>query len=133
MTAVRRVRVVAGLVERAGRILVTRRHDKGERPGLWEFPGGKVEAGEAEPAALARELVEELGVQVRVGELFGRIEHAYPDLHVELALYSAALEPGPEPQPLEAAELRWVPRGELSTLPFCEADLPLLERLSKVG
>ena len=128
----RRVRVVAAFVERGGSVLLTRRHDKGERAGLWEFPGGKVEAGEEEPAALIRELQEELGVQVRVGERLGAVAHTYPDVHVDLILYSAELVPGgPEPLPLEAAELRWVPRGEMQTLPFCEADVPLLEQLSR--
>jgi 8-oxo-dGTP diphosphatase len=124
------VRVVAALIERDGRVLVTRRHDKGERAGLWEFPGGKVEQGEGEPDALVRELVEELGVTVRVGELYGRLSHDYPDLHVDLALYRAELLPGPEPRALEAADLRWPLRRELTALPFCEADVPLLQKLA---
>ena len=126
----RRITVVAAFIERDGAVLVTRRHDKGERAGLWEFPGGKVEAGEAEPAALWRELDEELGVSVRVGALYDRLEHSYPDVHVELALYFAQLEPGADPRPLQAAELRWVPRRDLLALPFCEADIPLLQRLA---
>ena len=128
----RRVRVVAAFIERGAAVLLTRRHDKGERAGLWEFPGGKVEAGEEEPAALIRELQEELGVEVRVGALVGRVSHTYPDVHVDLVLYAAELVPGgPEPLPLEAAELRWVPRKEMTALPFCEADVPLLEQLSR--
>lgn len=129
--SLRRVRVVAAFIERAGAVLLTRRHDKGERAGLWEFPGGKVEAGEAEEAALVRELQEELGVDVAVGSLYGRTEHAYPDVHVALALFHAELVPGKDPQPLEAAELRWVPRAEMIRLPFCEADVPLLEKLAR--
>ena len=69
----RRVLVVAALIERGGEVLVARRKEKGERAGLWEFPGGKVEAGEGERAALARELREELGVRVQVGELYERL------------------------------------------------------------
>ena len=126
----RRVRVVAALVERAGTVLITRRFDKGERPGLWEFPGGKVEPGEEEKAALVRELREELGVETCVGPLYGRLEHLYPDLHVELALYRVEILPGPEPLPLEAADLRWEPRGELTRLSFCEADVPLVLKLA---
>src|SRR6266851_356893 len=79
----RRVLVVAALIERGGEVLVARRKEEGERAGLWEFPGGKVEAGEGERAALARELREELGVRVQVGELYARLEHIYPDLQVE--------------------------------------------------
>ena len=126
----RRVRVVAALVERNGAFLVTRRHDQGARAGLWEFPGGKVEAGEEETAALVRELREELGVETRVGALYDRVHHRYPEVHVELALYYTELLPGKEPLPLAAADLRWLPRAELTRLPFCEADVPLLAKLA---
>jgi 8-oxo-dGTP diphosphatase len=127
------VLVVAALIARGGEVLLTRRHDKGERAGLWEFPGGKVEQGEAEQGALARELLEELGAQVQVGSLYGRTEHSYPDLHVELALYHAQLVPGADPRPLQAAEMRWVQRAEMPSLPFCEADIPLLQQLARDG
>src|SRR5205814_10486769 len=101
--------------------------------GLWEFPGGKVEPGEGERAALARELREELGVRVQVGELYARLEHIYPDLQVELALYRARLHELEDPRPLTAEELRWVPRRALPGLPFCEADVPVLTRLAEDG
>jgi len=129
----RRVLVVAALIERAGEVLVARRKEAGERAGLWEFPGGKVEPGEGERAALARELREELGVRVHVGELYARLEHIYPDLQVELALYRARLHEKEEPHPLTAEELRWVPRHALPGLPFCEADVPVLTRLAEDG
>jgi 8-oxo-dGTP diphosphatase len=129
----RRVLVVAALIARAGEVLVARRNEAGERAGLWEFPGGKVEPGEGERAALARELREELGVRVQVGELYARLEHIYPDLQVELALYRARLHENEEPRPLIAEELRWVPLRELPALPFCEADVPVLTRLAEEG
>ena len=127
----RRVLVVAALIERGGEVLVARRKEKGERAGLWEFPGGKVEAGEGERAALARELREELGVRVQVGELYERLEHIYPDLDVELALYRARLHEHEEPRPLTAEELRWVPRRLLPGLRFCQADVPVLTKLAE--
>jgi 8-oxo-dGTP diphosphatase len=127
----RRVLVVAALIARQGEVLVARRKQAGERAGLWEFPGGKVEPGEGERAALARELREELGVRVQVGELYARLEHIYPDLQVELALYRARLHDNEEPRPLIAEELRWVPLRELPALPFCEADVPVLTRLAE--
>ena len=127
----RRVLVVAALIERGGEVLVARRKEEGERAGLWEFPGGKVEPGEGERAALARELREELGVRVQVGELYARLEHIYPDLQVELALYRATLHDREEPRPLTADELRWVPRRALPGLPFCEADVPLLTQVAE--
>jgi 8-oxo-dGTP diphosphatase len=129
----RRVLVVAALIARAGEVLVARRKEEGERAGLWEFPGGKVEPGEGERAALARELREELGVRVQVGELYSRLEHIYPDLQVELALYRARLHDDEEPRPLTAQELRWVPLRELPALSFCEADVPVLTRLAEEG
>ena len=122
---------MAALIARAGEVLVARRKEAGERAGLWEFPGGKGEPGEGERAALARELREELGVRVQVGELYARLEHIYPDLQVELALYRARLHENEEPRPLTAEELRWVPLRELPALPFCEADVPVLTRLAE--
>ena len=127
----RRVLVVAALIERSGEVLVARRKEQGERAGLWEFPGGKVGPGGGERAALALELREELGVRVQVGELYARLEHIYPDLQVELALYRARLHELEDPRPLTAQELRWVPRRELPGLPFCEADVPLLTQVAE--
>ena len=129
----RRVLVVAAVVERGGKVLVSLRHPKGERASLWEFPGGKVEPGEGERAALARELREELGIRAQVGELYARVEHEYPDVVVELALYRCLLREGDEPQPLQAEAVRWVARRELLGLPFCEADIPVLTRLAEEG
>ncbi|HZX64464.1 MAG TPA: (deoxy)nucleoside triphosphate pyrophosphohydrolase [Myxococcales bacterium] len=129
----RRILVVAALIERGDEVLVARRKPEGERANLWEFPGGKVEAGEGERAALARELREELGVRVQVGELYARVEHPYPDVQVELALYRAALHGGQEPKPLAAQEIRWAKRRELPGLAFCEADVPLLVRVAEEG
>ena len=94
----KRVLVVAAVIRRDDRILVTRRHAHAERGGQWEFPGGKVEPGEAEPAALAREVREELDCEVVVGPLVARTTHRYPDLEVELAFYACALVPGSEPR-----------------------------------
>lgn len=127
----RRVRVVAALMASArdpSRFLVQQRLPGGSRGLLWEFPGGKVEAGESDAQALSRECVEELGVQVEVGELLWKDEHTYSDLHVELLLYRAHLRSG-EPQPLGANELRHLTPREMQELPFCEADLPLLQAL----
>jgi 8-oxo-dGTP diphosphatase len=125
----RRVRVVAGVVRRGGRTLATRRLPGGPLGGLWEFPGGKVEPGEDEPAALERELREELGCGARVGELLFRHHHDYPHLHVDLAFYACALEPGAEPRCVGVAEIAWVEPGGLAALDFCPADRPILARL----
>jgi len=128
---VRRVLVVAGVIERGGKVLVALRRPEGERASLWEFPGGKVEQGEGERAALARELHEELGVRAKVGEEYARVEHIYPDLQVELALYRCALHEREEPRALQCEAIRWVERRELPGLPFCEADVPILVQLAE--
>lgn len=131
MSALRRVLVVAAIIEQGDKVLVSLRRPKGERASLWEFPGGKVEAGEGERAALARELREELGIKVSIGEEYGRVEHIYPDVQVELALFRCALHAGQEPKPLACEEVRWVSRRDLPGLPFCEADVPILTRLAE--
>ena len=122
----RSIRVVAAVVRRDGRVLVTRRHPSAERGGLWEFPGGKLEAGESESEALVREIREELGCAVTVGRLLCRHRHRYPDLEVELAFYACQLAPGEEPRCLGAASLEWAPEAALSSYDFCEADRPIL-------
>jgi 8-oxo-dGTP diphosphatase len=118
--------VVAAVVRSGDRILVTRRRDDAERGGPGEFPGGKVEPGEAEPDALRREIREELGCAVEVGALVARHVHRYPDLEVELAFYACALPAGEVPRPLGVAAIEWARAGTLATYDFCEADRPVL-------
>ena len=122
--------MVAAVVRRGAELLVTRRLDGADRGGLWEFPGGKVEPGEAEPAALVREIQEELGCHVSVGPLLCRNTHAYPDLEVELAFYSCSLAPGVTPRAIGVAAIEWAPVDALDRYAFCEADLPVLPLLA---
>jgi 8-oxo-dGTP diphosphatase len=122
--------VVAAVIRRDGRILVTRRHAGADRGGQWEFPGGKVEPGEEEPGALIREIREELDCEVSVGALLARTTHRYPDLEVELAFYACTLSGAAHPRPLGVAALEWVPPGDLARYDFCEADLPVLPVLA---
>lgn len=124
------VRVVAALFTRGDTVLVQQRPPGKSRGLLWEFPGGKVEAGEADEEALARECVEELGVRVDVGGKLWEVEHAYADLTVTLVLYRAEMAPDALPQPHDAHQLAWVERSKLPALDFCEADIPLLPRLA---
>ena len=128
----RRLRVVAAVIRRADLVLITRRPDRPGLPGQWEFPGGKVEEGEEEPAALRRELAEELGCSAEVGELLLRHSHDYPELEVELAFYRCAL--GPEvPRPIGVAEIAWAPRGALASYDFLEADRAVLAELERLA
>jgi 8-oxo-dGTP diphosphatase len=127
----RTVRVVAALIPQPGdgsRFLVQQRLPGGSRGLLWEFPGGKVEPGESEQEALARECQEELDVRLHVGRRLWAGRHVYPDLTVELVLYAARLESG-EPKALGANALAYLTPAEMQALPFCEADLPPLEDL----
>jgi 8-oxo-dGTP diphosphatase len=125
------IRVVAALISDprdAGRFLVQQRLPDKSRANLWEFPGGKVEAGETDEAALARECHEELAVDLAVGRRLWSNTHAYEDLIVQLELFAAEIRKG-EPQALGAQAIRFCTPKEMQALPFCEADLPLLESL----
>ncbi len=128
-----RVRVVAAVFRRGDALLVTRRPDRPGRPGQWEFPGGKVEPGEAEPEALRRELREELGCDAEVGALLLRHEHRYPDLDVALAFYRCTLPAGAEPRPIGVAEIAWAPEGTLASYDFLEADRAVLDDLARAA
>ncbi|HSP81629.1 MAG TPA: (deoxy)nucleoside triphosphate pyrophosphohydrolase [Myxococcaceae bacterium] len=123
--------MVAALIPQPGddsRFLVQQRLPGGSRGLLWEFPGGKVEPGESEPEALARECQEELDVQLQVGRRLWAGRHEYVDLTVELVLYAARMVSG-EPKPLGASSLAFLTPTEMQALPFCEADIPLLGEL----
>jgi 8-oxo-dGTP diphosphatase len=130
---VKRIRVVAAVVPRGDTLLVTRRPDRPGAPGQWEFPGGKVEPGEAEPEALAREIREELGCDVAVGPLLLRHSHAYPELEVELAFYRCALPADAEPRTLGVAALAWARLGTLAAYDFLEADRAVLAELERLA
>lgn len=120
-------RVVAAVLERNGRYLVGRRPPDGLLGGLWEFPGGKVEAGESLAQALRREVREELGTRVAVGRTLGRVEHGYT--HYRVTLYGSACRLlGPAPQALHHSALRWVTRTELDRLALPQANRRLLEQ-----
>jgi len=125
------IRVVAALISDPrdpGRFLVQQRLAGKSRANLWEFPGGKVEAGETDEVALARECQEELAVDLTVGRRLWSNTHEYSDLIVQLELFAAEIRKG-EPQALGAQALRFCTPREMQALPFCEADLPLLESL----
>jgi 8-oxo-dGTP diphosphatase len=120
--------VTAAVVERGGRYLVTRRQKGVHLEGLWEFPGGKCDAGESLAACLVRELREELDVGATVGGEIHATTHAYPERSVELHFLRCEIDG--EPRPLLGQEVRWVARGELALLEFPAADAELIRVLS---
>jgi 8-oxo-dGTP diphosphatase len=119
--------VVAGAIVAGSTVLIAQRNRPPELAGRWELPGGKVAAGETEPEALARELAEELGVEVMVGEHLADV--ALND-SMTLRAYAATLLSG-EPQPHDHAALRWVSAAELDAVDWVPADrafIPALRR-----
>lgn len=120
--------VAAGLVFRDGALLISQRDARAHLGGLWEFPGGKREAGESFEACLARELREELGIEVRVGSLVESVTHEYPEKTVRLNFYQCDWSEG-EPQRLGCADLKWVQPEELEHFRFPAADARLIGRL----
>ena len=122
--------VVAALIWNGNRFLACQRPAHKTRGLLWEFVGGKVEAGETKEAALIRECREELGITISVGEIFMEVTHVYPDLTVHLTLFHAAISEG-VPQKLEHNDIRWITTEEIDSLPFCPADVEILEKLKK--
>lgn len=124
------VAVVAAVIEQGEAFLLTLRQAGTHLADHWEFPGGKVHDGESHTEALRRELVEELDIIVQVGDLVHTVTHAYPEKTVELFFYRCRFDG--EPRPMLGQEMRWVPRAELTTLPFPEADRALIAVLSRV-
>lgn len=129
MNQIKMVDVVGAVItNQAGEILCARRSAAMSQPGLWEFPGGKIEPGESPAATLVREIQEELRCEIAVGDLVADVTHPYPNLVVRLRTYHARLVSG-SPTPAEHAELRWLPVGALSQLDWAPADIPTVERL----
>jgi len=121
------VEVVCALIENeTGRLLVALRPAHKHLGGLWEFPGGKVEAGEEAAAALVREIREELGCEVVPGARLGSVTHAYATVTVRLLPFLARLAPGAEPVAREHEALRWVSRAEIGGLEMPAADGPIV-------
>ena len=128
MTVTPVIDVAAGLIFRGGKLLITKRYDDAHLGGLWEFPGGKREPKESFEQCLVRELREELGIEVTVGELVESLTHEYPGKTVHLKFFVCEWQKN-EPQALGCSESKWVKAEELKEHHFPEADARLLRRL----
>jgi 8-oxo-dGTP diphosphatase len=125
----RGIHVVAGaLFDAAGRVLIAQRPDGKHMAGGWEFPGGKLEAGEQPLAGLKRELREELGVETLAAQPLIAYEHEYPHRRVLLDLWLVTAFTG-EPTSIEGQPLKWVSLDELDTVGLLEADRPMIGAL----
>ena len=121
--------VTAAIIEQGGRILLTRRQAGVHLEGLWEFPGGKCEAGESLADCMTRELREELAIDAIVGDEVFTTSHDYPDRRVELHFLRCQITGVPVPQ--LGQEMRWVARSHLRSFDFPPADSELITILER--
>ncbi len=122
------VRVVAAEIEQDGRYLITQRNPHAVLPLLWEFPGGKVEPGETDEAALGRELMEEIGVEVSVGQRAMHVSHEYDTYTLDLMVYRVSITGG-EPEARGVHAFKWVTPQEFSDHEFPGADQQTVDAL----
>ncbi len=122
--------VVGAVIERAGRIYATQRGPGMSLSGLWEFPGGKIEPGETPQAALSREIEEELGCSVEVGQFVATTEHEYDFGIVSLTTFMCSLTRG-EPHLTEHSASAWLLPADLTSVEWAPADVPAVEILTE--
>lgn len=123
--------VVAALIWDNDKFMICQRPAHKSRGLLWEFVGGKVEAGETKEAALIRECQEELGVTLSVGDVFMEVIHEYPDITIQLTLFNAVIAEG-VPQKLEHNDIRWITPAEIPQYDFCPADVEILDKIMEL-
>lgn len=121
------VRVVAAVIEQAGRYLITQRRATAVLPNLWEFPGGKVEPGERDEDALRREIRERLDADVRVAQMISFVRHPYERYTVDLHLYQCELKSGVQARAVQ--DFRWIRSEEFDDFEFTPADEASMTKL----
>ncbi len=119
---------VAVIWNNQGQILIDRRRPEGVLGGLWEFPGGKIEPGETVEECIKREIQEELGITIEVGEHLITINHVYTHLEVTLNVHHCRHLTG-VPQPIECDEIRWITLDEIDQFPFPKANGQIIAAL----
>ena len=125
------IEVVAALIWDDDKFMICQRPAHKARGLLWEFVGGKVEAGETKEQALIRECKEELDILLSIGDVFMDVVHKYPDLTVHLTLFNATISKG-EPQKIEHNDIKWIKPSEIPNYEFCPADEEILVKIQEV-
>ena len=125
------VQVAAALIWKEGRFMICQRPANKTRAFEWEFVGGKAEPGETLQETLVRECREEIGVTVRVGDIFMELDHVYPDIMIHLTLFNAEIEQG-EPIMLEHNDIKFITPSEIEDYEFCPADKSILDKIKLV-
>lgn len=120
----------AVVVNSKGELLIAQRRNEDMLGGLWEFPGGKQETGETIQQCIARELKEELGIHVDVGEFLVTVKHAYSHFTMDLHTYFAKISSG-RPRPIECQAYQWVKKSDLRNFPYSKADLYIIDSLEQ--
>lgn len=123
------IRVVAAVIRSEDKIFATAR-GYGEFKGQWEFPGGKIEAGETPEEALAREIKEELETEIKVGSLIHTIEYDYPTFHLSMDCFWCEIVKG-DLVLKEAEEARWLTKDQLNDVKWLPADITLIDIISR--
>ena len=122
------IEVVAAIIQSGGKIFATQR-GYGEFKDGWEFPGGKMEHGESQKQALARELKEELAVNVNVEDFLCTVNYDYPAFHLTMHGYFCAIADGKSPELLEHESAKWLSPAELQSVDWLPADVEVVKAL----
>ena len=125
----RNIKVVAAIIEKDGKIFATQR-GYGNYKDWWEFPGGKIEAGESPQEALRREISEELDTEIAVGQLLTSVEYDYPEFHMSMDCFICTIVSG-QLTLLEHEAARWLGAGELWQVRWLPSDIKVIEELEK--
>lgn len=123
---------VAVIWNQSRQVLIDKRKAGGAMGGLWEFPGGKIEAGETVADCIQREIREELAIEIAVGEHLISIEHTYPLFHLTLIVHNCQHISG-TPQPIESDQIRWVEVGELNLYEFPAANVAIINAIAAMS
>ena len=126
----KRIEVVAGIIKDGDKVFATQR-GYGEQKGFWEFPGGKMETGETQQQALARELKEELAIDVSVGDFLCTVDYDYPAFHLTMHCFFCTIAGGEAPELLEHEAARWLAPAELHSVNWLPADVEVVKVLEK--